>query len=285
MIWSATMSDRFSSAVCSAATVAYSELTMSIPASDPAVASSTTVPFASVDQLVARAQAYAARASPRGRCGGRSGDIVVERDVEPIAALPLACFAQAVDQLVAHQPARLAVDRRRPRPSAGSPRPGPTLRRRTADAGRTRRAPCSAGAGASAAHHATIFTSRSGTTITLRGAAPQLALDLVGGQRERLGRRPVEPARRGQRVAQLAVDLHRQRHLIVDQQRRIEARPGGIGDHSALAERCPAFLGEVRRRRREQAGSTSRIASCAGRPTARLSRWRWSARRAGRPPC
>ena len=44
-IWSATMSARFSSAVCSAATVAYSELTMSMPASDPAVASSTTVPL------------------------------------------------------------------------------------------------------------------------------------------------------------------------------------------------------------------------------------------------
>ena len=78
------------------------------------------------------------------------------------------------------------------------------------------------------AHHATIFTSRSGTTITLRGArAVELALDLVRGQRERLGRGAVEAARRGQRVAQLAVDLDRERHLVVDQQRRdrSSARP------------------------------------------------------------
>ena len=46
-IWSATTSARRSTALCSAATVAYSELTMSIPASDPAVASSTTAPVAS----------------------------------------------------------------------------------------------------------------------------------------------------------------------------------------------------------------------------------------------
>ena len=39
------------------------------------------------------------------------------------------------------------------------------------------------------------------------------------------------------RIAQLAVDLDRQGHLVVDQQRRIEARPGGIGDH-AVAARC-----------------------------------------------
>ena len=41
---SATSFERFSSAVCSAAMVAYSELTTSIPASDPAVASSRISP-------------------------------------------------------------------------------------------------------------------------------------------------------------------------------------------------------------------------------------------------
>ena len=46
-IWSATTVARRSTALCSAATVAYSELTTSIPASDPAVASSTTAPVAS----------------------------------------------------------------------------------------------------------------------------------------------------------------------------------------------------------------------------------------------
>ena len=45
-----------SSAVCSAATVAYSEETTSMPASEPAVASSSTVPRAGVDQPVAGAQ-------------------------------------------------------------------------------------------------------------------------------------------------------------------------------------------------------------------------------------
>ena len=43
-IWSAISCERRSRAVCSAATVAYSELTTSIPASDPAVASRTTPP-------------------------------------------------------------------------------------------------------------------------------------------------------------------------------------------------------------------------------------------------
>src|SRR6185369_15327492 len=43
-IWSAITWASRSCAVCSAATVAYSELTMSIPASDPAVASNTTSP-------------------------------------------------------------------------------------------------------------------------------------------------------------------------------------------------------------------------------------------------
>src|SRR5439155_21947715 len=45
VICSATVSDRFSRAVCSAATVAYSELTMSSVASEPAVASRTTIPL------------------------------------------------------------------------------------------------------------------------------------------------------------------------------------------------------------------------------------------------
>ncbi len=44
-IWSATASASHSAALCSAATVAYSELTTSTPASDPAVASSTTCPL------------------------------------------------------------------------------------------------------------------------------------------------------------------------------------------------------------------------------------------------
>ena len=45
-IWSARMTLSRSSALCSAARVAYSLLTTSIPTSDPAVASSTTAPVA-----------------------------------------------------------------------------------------------------------------------------------------------------------------------------------------------------------------------------------------------
>ncbi len=44
-IWSATITDSRSSAVRSAAIVAYSDRTTSMPASDPAVASSVTAPF------------------------------------------------------------------------------------------------------------------------------------------------------------------------------------------------------------------------------------------------
>src|SRR5215218_10599166 len=44
-IWSASLSASCSSAVCSAATVAYSELTMSMAASDPAVSSRSTIPL------------------------------------------------------------------------------------------------------------------------------------------------------------------------------------------------------------------------------------------------
>ena len=111
-IWSATMSERFSSAVCSAATVAYSELTISMPASDPAVASSTTDAVAEIDELVARAERPPFLRRRAVAAKAERGDIVVERDVEPVGRRFAAGLAQAVDQLVAHQPARLAVDRR-----------------------------------------------------------------------------------------------------------------------------------------------------------------------------
>src|SRR5688572_7872635 len=53
-----------------------------------------------------------------------------------------------------------------------------------------------------------------------RGCPGELADDLVRSERERLGGGAVEPARRGQSIAQLAIDLNRERHLVVDQHRR-----------------------------------------------------------------
>ena len=112
--------------------------------------------------------------------------------------------------------------------------------------------------------------------MTLRGAAPvELALHLVGRERERFGRGAVESARRRERVAQLAVDLHRQRYLVVDEQRRIERRPGGVRDHPLLAERCPASsarCGAIGRGEQDQA--THRLARAL--PTASPSRSQWS---------
>ena len=122
------------------------------------------------------------------------------------------------------------------------------------------------GSEARRSRHATIFTSRSGTTITLRGvAAVELPLDLVGRERERLGRRPVEPARRGQRVAQLAVDLDRERHLVLDQQRRIELGPGGVGDQPFAAEQRPRLP------RRGAAPSARPAGPACGSPRSRVA--------------
>ena len=89
--------------------------------------------------------------------------------------------------------------------------------------------------------------------MTLRGGvAIEQTLDLFRCQSERFRRSLVEPARRIQRVAQLAVDLDRERHLVVDQQRGIERRPGRVDDHALLAKRRPGLFGKMRRRRRCQ---------------------------------
>ncbi len=49
-----------------------------------------------------------------------------------------------------------------------------------------------------------------------------------------------------------AVDLHRQRNGIFDQQFRLELRPSLGGDERFAAERSPALLGQVRHHRLEQ---------------------------------
>ena len=107
-------------------------------------------------------------------------------------------------------------------------------------------------AGEGAAHYATMFTMRSGTTDHFTRRSPvQQALYLVRNEREQIGRGAVQASRGGERIAQLAVDLHGEITPIFDEQRRIEARPRRVGDHSRLSQQRPAFLAEVRRHRRD----------------------------------
>src|SRR5205085_483030 len=95
-------------------------------------------------------------------------DVVVERDVKAVDSPAVAAFSETVDQLVAHEPTRLAGNRsdrdRAHRRGDGSSRATAVERVQAARAKRH----CGED-GERCAHQATIFTSRSGTTMTLRG--------------------------------------------------------------------------------------------------------------------
>ena len=156
--------------VCSAATVAYSELTTSMPASDPAVASSTTSPVPSVDQPIARAQRPPLARRRAVAANAEGGQIVVQLDLQPIGRA-------GPSRRRADRPAHCGPASR---PAPESARPGSALSPLATapddppayiglkPAGR--RGPAQ-GQG-KRTDHATILTSRSGTTITLRGAPP-----------------------------------------------------------------------------------------------------------------
>ena len=236
---------------------------MSMPASDPAVASSTTVPLRSVDQLVARAQASAAPRRRAVAAEAEGGDVVVELDVEPVGGGSARPRRAGRSSLLRTSQPDWPGDRRRPATDAQRRRHrARRCRRRRAAAGRSRQAAASRARRASAPHHATIFTSRSGTTMTLRGAAPsswRWTLSDASASASAAARSSPRGAR--QRVAQLAVDLDRERHLVVDQQRRVERRPGGVGDHPALAQRRPALPRRGAAPSARRAGSASRTAS------------------------
>src|SRR5205085_5122570 len=99
------------------------------------------------------------------------GDIVVERDVEPVLRRAAPRFAEPVDQLVAHEPPRLPGDRRHLDGAKGRR----DRARRSSAVERMKAASRQSQASqkeSSAPHHATIFTSRSRTTITLHVLAP-----------------------------------------------------------------------------------------------------------------
>src|SRR5262249_21537687 len=123
-----------------------------------------------IDQLVARSKRPPLAGDGAVAADAEAGDIVVKLDVEPELRGGRPALAQPVDQFVAHQPADLTLDRAdlHPRESRG-PRPGgaPAVQRmKPAGGERQCHQRCKT------ADHATIFTSRSGTTITLRGGAP-----------------------------------------------------------------------------------------------------------------
>ena len=63
------------------------------------------MPVAEIDQLIARAKRTAFLGRSAIAAQAKGCDIVVERHVEPIARRCRARLAQAVDQLVAHEPA------------------------------------------------------------------------------------------------------------------------------------------------------------------------------------
>ena len=187
-------------------------------------------------------------------------------------ALPL-CASRSL-QRVAHQPAGAALDRRdldrgealrdRAAAAAGIHRLQPAARR-AQRAARGQR-------GASALH-ATMLTSRSGTTITLRTCAPsseRWTFSLASASASSSSLR--QALGDGQRVAQLALDLHRDGHLVLDQQRRIDRGPGGVGDQAGLAHRRPAFLGEVRHHRRGEQQQRADRRAAVGRRRGLLGR-------------
>ena len=62
--------------------------------------------------------------------------------------------------------------------------------------------------------------------------AVEETLDLLAGERKRLELVPGQPLGSGQRVAQLALDLHRHGHFVFDQQCRVDFWPGVLGDQA-----------------------------------------------------
>ena len=259
--------DSRSSAVCSAATVAYSRA----DDVDPGVGAGGGVEHhrarRRLDQPVARAQRPPLAGHRAVAADAEAGDVVVELDLEPVGGA-------SPSRRRAGRPARCAPASRR---GPGSARPdrraamlatGPARRRHRAAEGRSRPSAQSSKARASAAHHATILTSRSGTTITLRGGcAGELRLDLGRGERQRLGLVLGQArAARSSVSRSLPLTWTAMRHLVVDQQRRVDVRPGGVGDHARLAERRPGFLGEMRRHRRgEQHQGADRLVAARRR--------------------
>ena len=126
------------------------------------------MPLREVDQLVAGAQRPALLRRRAVAAQAERGDIVVERDVEPIAGAPLpASPSRSTSLLRISQPDWPAIGATSTERSvaATGPRTAAAIERAQPAAGST----ASATARASAPHHATIFTSRSGTTMTLRG--------------------------------------------------------------------------------------------------------------------
>ncbi len=110
-----------------------------------------------------------------------------------------------------------------------------------------------------------MFTSLSGTTITLRTSAPsseRWTFSLASASasssafRQALGD--------GQGVAQLALHLHRNGHLVVDQQRRVGGRPRRVGDEAGLPDCGPCFFREMRHHRRGEQQERANCLAAAG---------------------
>ena len=101
--------------------------------------------------------------------------------------------------------------------------------------------------------YATTFTILCGTTMTFLGALPSSARCTASNSSTAALDLGISGVARDRHVgALLAVDLHRQGDGVLNQQRGLDLRPGRLGDQGLVAERRPAFLGQMRHHRREQ---------------------------------
>ena len=88
-----------------------------------------------------------------------------------------------------------------------------------------------------------MLTIRLGTTMTFRGGRPSSQRATCGNcKRGALDRAAFGVARKFERAAQLAVDLDRDRHLLLARQFRIGDRPGLLGKQPAAARASATSL-------------------------------------------
>ena len=107
------------------------------------------------------------------------------------------------------------------------------------------------------AHATTIFTSFFGTTMTFRMVLPEEWLRLLGSSRRGFELRRSSSGGDTNDVAQLAVHLDGDFERVLDEQRGVEAWPGGVGQGTlsiadGRVELGPEFFGEMRREGLEQ---------------------------------
>ena len=232
-----------------------------MPASEPAVASSSTVPRAGVDQPVAGAQRPPLARHRIVRADAEAGNVVVELDLEPVARPRRRRRRRAGPAARCAPASRSAPESARPARRAASAPPAPTRRPHKAAA---RPQPESASAAARpkrAAPSCDDVHQPVGHDDHLARRRP--GEDRAARRRWRAPSPPDPPSahpwRRGIGVAQLAVDLDGDGDLVLDQQGRVRLGPGGVGDQARCARPPP-------RPPRRHAAPSARPAAASSRP-------------------